>query len=161
MSKSGPGRLSATIVGEMYIQDQPNHADNYKVIITVADTYAPIIGLLKGIESNVGVDEVTGTFTIKAKGKYKFDGVASLAPTAGTILHFAVFVERPPGSATIQKQIETGLDFQNSQDTNTFSGTGWLDLERGDIITVQGKSSNAPVTVQINHMNISITRRGI
>ena len=156
-----PGILLLAIVGEMYLESQPNHADNYKVTITTADTYAPIIGLLKGLESHVEVDEVLGTFTIKIPGKYKFDGVASLAPQAGTILHFAVFVERPPGAAVIQKQIETGLDFQNSQDTNTFSGTGWMDLERGDIIAVQGKSSNAPVTVQINHMNVSITRRGI
>lgn len=141
-----------TIGGEMYIED----TDSYTADITVTNTYVQIGGFHKNLESDVVLDPVLGTFTIKRYGNYKFDGVASLAPSAGMILHFAVFVD-----TDIKKNVETGLDFQNNQDTNTFSGTGWLkNLNPGDVVSVRGKSSNAPITLTINHMNISIERRG-
>ena len=140
-----------TIAGEMYIE----HTDNYDVAITVADTYGQLIGFHKGKESNIIIDEANGTFEAKVKGTYKFDGVASLFPSAGMIVHFAVFV-----NGFIKTKIESGIDFKNSQDTQTFSGTGQLDLEKGDIISVRGKSDTVPITVRVNHMNINIFRVG-
>ena len=152
----GNGDLNGlSIVGEMSLISHENPVDNYYIDITVADTYTELTGLLKEDESIMAVDPVLGTFTILVDGRYKFDGVASLHPSAGMIMHFAAFVED-----VIIKKIETGLDFQNSQDTNTFSGTGILRLKRGDIVTLRGKSSNAPVKVTINHMNISLFRIG-
>lgn len=152
----GNGELCGlSVVGEMSIIAQPDPANNYYVDIAVADTYGTLTGFIKDDESVMDVDGTLGTFTILVGGRYKFDGVASLHPNAGMDMHFAVFVED-----VIKKKIETGLDFQNSQDTNTFSGTGILRLNQGDVVTVRGKSSNVPVRVTINHMNISLHRVG-
>lgn len=139
------------VVGEMYIIP----ADGYSISITSTGEYGPLTGFRKGKDYNIDVDAVNGTFTIKGDGCYKFDGVASVFPSAGMLLNFAVFV-----NDVLVTKINTALDFQNNQDTNTFSGTGWLDLKKGDVVTVQGESNNAPVTVNISNMNISIARRG-
>ena len=148
-----------TIAGEMYIK----HPDPtpYTVDITVADTYARLTGgqdagFIKKLGQDVIVDPLLGTFTIKRYGNYKFDGFASLKPNAGMAIHFAVFVTN-----SFQEHIESGIEFKNSQDTQTFSGTGWLEnLNPGDVVSVHGQSDTVPVTVWINHMNISLERRG-
>ena len=151
MIGNGHAHTFPTIAGEMYIIP----GDSYAPVITVAATYAVLIGFHKGKEANITVDETNGTFTIVHDGSYKFDGVASLAPSIGMTLEFAVFV-----NGVIAANINTLLNFQNSQDDNTFSGTGWLDLVVGDVIDVRGKSNNVPVTLNISHMNISLARRG-
>ena len=148
----GNGDLNGiTLAGEMYI----THADAYDVSITVADTYGQLSGFHKGKENLVTVDESAGEFEIEVDGTYKFDGVASLFPSAGMIIHFAAFV-----NGVIQEYIETGIDFKNSQDTQTFSGTGLLSLKKGDIVSVRGKSDTVPVSVTVNHMNIHLFRIG-
>lgn len=140
-----------TIAGEMYIE----HTDNYDVDITVADTYGQLSGFHKGKETNVITNEVAGTFTVKVKGTYKFDGVASLSPSAGMIVHFAVFV-----NDVLIPNIVSGIDFKNSQNAQTFSGTGLLNLEKGDVVSVSGKSDTVPITLSINHMNTNLFREG-
>lgn len=148
----GNGDLNGlTLAGEMYI----THADAYDVSITVADTYGQLSGFNKGKESLITVDESAGTLTIQVDGTYKFDGVASLFPSSGMIIHFALFL-----NGICQCNIESGIDFKNSQDTQTFSGTGILDLVKGDVITVRGKSDTVPVTVTVNHMNVHLYRIG-
>ena len=148
----GNGDLEGiTLAGELYI----TNADAYSINITVADTYGQLTGFHKGKENLVTVGESAGEMEIHVGGTYNFDGVASLFPSAGMIVHFAVFV-----NGVIQYNIESGIDFKNSQNTQTFSGTGLLSLVKGDIVSVRGKSDTVPVSITVNHMNISLFRIG-
>ncbi len=143
--------VSSTVAGEMYI----TNTDTYTLNVTIKDVYLPLSDFHKGKENRVTVDESAGTFTIQEKGTYKFDGVATLSPSAGMILYFAVFV-----NDVFQINIETGIDFKNSQNAQTFSGTGMLDLVKGDVVTLRGKTDTAPVTMSVNDMNVHIHRIG-
>lgn len=148
----GNGDLNGlSIVGTMSIR----HADAYTVNTTVADTYGQLSGFNKIKENLMTVNEVLGELIMQIDGTYKFDGVASLFPGSGVILHFAVFI-----NGVLNEDIESGIDFKNSQDTQTFSGTGTLDLKKGDIVTVRGKTDTVPATITVNHMNINLFRIG-
>lgn len=139
-----------TVVGEMYIQE----SDSFSLDFTApADTYHALTGASEGQCKNVDVDGAAGTFTIEWEGWYKFDGVASLFPSAGMLIHFALFV-----NGVIIDKIVTAIDFKNNQDTQTFSGTGIVYLEKGDVVTVRGKTDTVPVTVNVPHFNINLFR---
>lgn len=140
-----------TYAGEMYLIP----SDGYSINITQTGQWGKLSGFNKGIESNIVIDESAGTFTIKKTGNYKFDGVASVFPSAGMLLSFAVFV-----NDILIEKINTQLDFQNNQDTNTFSGTGIIALDVNDVLDIRGMSDTQPVTVNITAMNINLHRAG-
>lgn len=140
-----------TIAGEVAVY----HTDGKNIDITVKDTYGLISGFHVEKAINMIVDGTAGTFTVKVTGVYKFDGVASLFPSGGMLLHFAAFV-----NDVIELGIETGIDFKNSQNMQTFSGTGLLTLVAGDVVSVKGRSDTVPVTVNIHHMNLNLFRVG-
>lgn len=137
--------------GEMYLKP----GDSYSINITQIGQWGKLSGLNKGCESNIIVDELAGEFKIQKAGDYKFDGVASIFPSSGMLLDFAVFV-----NDVFQENINTQLDFKNNQDTNTFSGTGVMALDVGDVVDVRGMSDTQPVTVNITAMNINLHRAG-
>ena len=143
MREAGNGKRPV-IAGEMYI----GHP-GVDVVLTLADTWYQVAGTLKGIESEMTVDNAAGIFTIKHNDCYKFDGVASITPNLGVLIHFALFI-----NANKQDKIETALDFQNNQDLNTFSGTGAIDLTAGDEVTVRAMASTAGKTRSVEHLNI-------
>ena len=147
----GNGDLNGiTIAGGMYIKP----GDSYSISVTDL-LYNKLTGFNKGKESNVIVDGSAGTFTVEIDGTYKFAGIASVAPSAGMFLKFGVYINN-----IFQEKIEACLDFKNSQDTNTFAGTGFLDLKAGDVVDIRGKSDTQPVTLGICNMNIEIHRIG-
>ena len=137
-------------VGEMYIIAE----DAYSIDITATDTFECLAGFNKGKETDISIDEIAGQITINRAGSYKFNGIASLEPSVGMTLDFAVFVN---GVKAVN--ISSVLEFQNSQDRNTFSGTGWLDLNVGDVVSVKGKA-DALGTIYISNMNINLGRHG-
>jgi len=135
-----------SIVGEMFIKHP-----GLDVPLTLKDTWYQVAGIDKGVEFEMTVNEVTGIFTIKHDGFYKFDGVASITPNLGVLIHFAMFLN----STEIEK-IETSLDFQNNQDLNTFSGTGIIEVVKGDEITVRAMANLDGRILSVEHLNISI-----
>lgn len=148
----GNGDLNGlTIEGCMSIRC----SDNRYVDITVADTYAALTNLHKVKENLITVNETLGKWTLQIDGSYIFNGVASVKTNIGALIHFAVFV-----NGNIEYDIETSLDFKNSQDANTFAGLGPLDLKKGDTIEVKGKSDIAPVRLYIHHLNVNLFRIG-
>ncbi len=143
----GNGRISPC-VGEMYVKS-PGISFGFTA---PADVFHKVAGFHGENSKNVTTDKTLGTFTIEHDADYKFDGVASLFPSAGMKINFAVFVN---GSKV--ESIETTVDFKNSQDTQTFSGTGPLwDLKKGDVVDVRGASDTVPVTLNIDFMNINL-----
>lgn len=146
----GNGEIKATVDGEMFLVP----ADAFQVNITDTN-YNKVTGFNKGKESNISIDEVLGTFTIDFSGTYHFSGVASVFVSAGLLLNFSMFVN----DIQIEKT-ESLLDYKNSQDTNNLSGSGELDLVKGDIVDVRAKSDTQPATVSITNMNINMHRIG-
>lgn len=147
----GNGEIKASIAGEMYIVP----ADAYQLSITQLNTFVRLENFNKSIDANMSVNEVDGKFTAEIAGLYLFGGVASLFPSSGMLLTFVVFV-----NDTFNTNISSSIDFQNSQDTKTFSGRGFINLNKGDVIDVRGKSNTQPVTVSIATMNIGLHRVG-
>lgn len=135
-----------SVIGEMFIKHP-----GIDITLTLADTWYPISGIEKGVEKEMTVNETTGVFTMKQDGAYKFDGVASITPNLGVLIHFAMF----KNSAEVEK-IETALDFQNNQDLNTFSGTGIVELVKDDEITVSALANSAGKILSVEHLNISL-----
>lgn len=143
----GNGRMSPCF-GEMYIKSPGITFD----FTAPADIFHQVGGFEKGGERNIVIDETGGEFEIYQDGNYKFDGVASLYPSAGMKINFAAFV-----NGVKDEKVETSIDFKNNQDTNTFSGTGILcNLKKGDKVSVRGKSDTVSVTLTIEYMNIHL-----
>ena len=97
-----------------------------------------------------------GEFEIEQDADYKFDGVASLYPSAGCKINFAAFLVRDSVETKLAN-IETSVDFKNNQDTQTFSGSGIIwNLKKGDKVILKGKSDTVPVDVTIEFMNLNL-----
>lgn len=132
--------------GEMYVDT------NKTISFTApADVFHPLADAEEGLSKNVIVDKDNGQFKIMQSGCYKFDGVASLYPSGGMKINFALFV-----NGVKVNKIETSIDFKNSQDTQTFSGTGLSWLEKDDIVDVRAKTDTVPVDLTIEFFNIAL-----
>jgi hypothetical protein len=131
------------------------HTDTFTATLTSPETFYQLAGIKKGLCENIDCNPLAGTFTMRTPGKYKFDGVASISPSKACIIDFAAFVndiEIP--------RVRTDLSFLNSQARNTFSGSGFLQLNRGDVVSVRALSDTANVNVSIVHLNINLSRIG-
>ena len=141
------------VFGELYFD---NIATPLEAVLTDANTYYSLGGLTKKCDFNITIDGTTASMTAKVDGLYDFDGVASIFPSAGTVITFALFV-----NDVEQAHIKTVLEFQNNQDTNTFSGSGFVRLVAGDVVTVRAKSTTAVLTLKVSNINLSLMRMGL
>ena len=119
--------------------------------LTTKETYYQIEGMTAGTCQNCSGN--TGTITPLYDGVYGFQGVATIRVNIGCLLTFALCV-----NGEVQTNINTKIDFKNSQDAQTFSGSGLLNLHTGDSVCVKGKADTDGITATISKMNITLTR---
>ena len=141
------------VFGEMYFN---SCVTPLEATLLVKDQYYTLQGLTEGLKFNMDLDGTNGKWTVKYDGVYFVSGVASLFPSAGALIRFTLFKNEDG-----QLNICTALSFKNNQDTNTFSGSGFVRLNAGDVLTVRAASDTVPITVDLTNFNVSFMRMGL
>jgi hypothetical protein len=127
--------------------------DNTGTLAIAGIVWSKVIGLTRGIASNLSTDGTTGVFTINDDGVYEITCTGSFVYSVnGADIQIAVFV-----GASEQENLSTTIWAATAKGKSTFTLTGLIELSTSEEVSIQ-IASGSPGNVTMGTGSIKINK---